>query len=278
MVTKKRFFIILKFLVSFFALWYVFTEVHLNSIFHLFSEAKGIYLILGFLLFNISQLASTERLSYILKKYDTKIPFLDNLRLYYIGMAYNLFLPGGIGGDAFKILYINQNFEYPKKSLFSAVLFDRLLGLLAILLLISIGFSMMGFFYPPIAYILAILIVLGCAFFATHLIFKQSKSFGIGLLWSIAIQMIQGFSIACLALSFGIKKISVLLLFWISSIGTAVPIFLGGMGAREFIFEKFSALFGLNADLGLSIALAFSIITLISSSIGLILDFIPKKK
>lgn len=257
---------------------YVFTQVNLNSIFNLFSKAKGGYLMLGLLLFNISQLASTARLSYIFKKYDTKIPFLNNLRLYYIGMAYNLFLPGGIGGDGFKILYINQNFESSKKHLFSAVLLDRLLGLLALVLLIFLGFSIFGFFYPPITYILASLVVLSCAFFGTHLIFKQSKSFGIGLLWSLAIQMIQGCSIACLAFSFGIKKISIVLLFWISSIGTAVPIFLGGMGAREFIFEKFSALFKLNVELGMSIALTFSMITLISSSIGLILDFIPKKK
>ncbi len=263
-------------MVSLFAFWYVFQHVDLSSIYEKMKNVKWHYVVCAFFLFNISQMASAARLGYILKNHKAEITFPKNLLLYYIGMAYNLFLPGGIGGDAYKILQINRIHKYKKKILVSALLLDRLLGLLALLILILTGLTFFNLGYPKSVWIFSAILVLILSFIGTKIFFKQGISFGLGFLWSLLIQLLQGLSFYSIVWSLGYKSLASAIIFWISSVATAIPVFLGGMGARELIFEKLAQTFQINSTLGITAALIFSLITLVSSFVGLVLDWIPK--
>lgn len=59
-------------------------------------------------MFNISKIISSIRLNRYFKDINLSLSQTYNLKLYYLGMFYNLFLPGGIGGDGYKI-YIIKN-------------------------------------------------------------------------------------------------------------------------------------------------------------------------
>ena len=50
-------------------------------------------------------------------------------------MYYNLFLPGGIGGDGYKIYLLNKKYGTKARKLFWAVLLDRINGVLALFVL-----------------------------------------------------------------------------------------------------------------------------------------------
>ena len=263
-------------MVSLFAFWYVFQHVDLSSIYEKMKNVKWYYVVCAFFLFNTSQMASAARLGYILKNHKAEITFPKNLLLYYIGMAYNLFLPGGIGGDAYKILQINRIHKYKKKTLVSALLLDRLLGLLALLILILTGLTFFNLGYPKSVWIFSAILVLIFSFIGTKIFFKQGISFGLGFLWSLLIQLLQGLSFYSIVWSLGYKSLASAIIFWISSVATAIPVFLGGMGARELIFEKLAQTFQINSTLGITAALIFSLITLVSSFVGLVLDWIPK--
>ena len=95
------------------------------------------WLIPALLFFNISQFISAYRLLQFYKIHQPGISYRFNLRLYYKGMFYNLFLPGGIGGDAYKIIAL-KNSANTYKQLTTATLLDRVNGLVILLLIISL--------------------------------------------------------------------------------------------------------------------------------------------
>jgi hypothetical protein len=52
-------------------------------------------------------------------------------------MFYNLFLPGAISGDAYKVVLLTRKYDVSYKKITAAVLLDRFSGLLALGLILS---------------------------------------------------------------------------------------------------------------------------------------------
>lgn len=73
----------------------------------------------------------------ILMLLNIRIPNLQNLKLYALGMFYNLFLPGGSGGDGYKVYLLRKLYKAPVKHLLSAVLLDRINGVAVVFLCLS---------------------------------------------------------------------------------------------------------------------------------------------
>ncbi len=55
------------------------------------------YLLPAFILFNLSKIVGSIRLNRYFRAVGIELSELEALRLYYIGMFYNLFLPQGLG-------------------------------------------------------------------------------------------------------------------------------------------------------------------------------------
>ena len=65
----------------------------------------------------------------ILNSNQYEISFINNFILYLLGIFYNFFIPGGFGGDAYKFYLMNKNYNWDLKKLFKLLVFDRLIGL-----------------------------------------------------------------------------------------------------------------------------------------------------
>ena len=99
-----------KILISVILLYFVFQKIPFREVTKLWSNINFIYLLIASLLFLASQIISTKRLELFFKANNFHLSFYSNLKLYFIGMFYNFFIPGGIGGDAFKVYILNKNF------------------------------------------------------------------------------------------------------------------------------------------------------------------------
>src|SRR6476646_11862338 len=66
------------------------------------------------------------------------LPEWRNIKLYWMGMFYNLFLPGSISGDAYKVVLLKKRYDSSYKKTSAAVLLDRFSGLLALGLIMSV--------------------------------------------------------------------------------------------------------------------------------------------
>ena len=274
--------LIIKLVISGLALYFVFKKVELREIVAIISEGNPVWLIPAIAMFNISQFISSTRLLGIFKSSDVEISRRENLKLYYIGMFYNLFLPAGIGGDAYKLAFLRANKRGNTRIIFEGLLVDRISGL-TVLVWLAMAFFMVGGFVLILGDvwmwigILLLLVLFPLAFFTVKLIFKIFKIVWTrAIAYSFLIQLAQIGSVYYLLLCLGEANIfNYLIVFLFSSIASVFPFTMGGIGIRELVFIWFSGTVGLQEETGVAIGLLFFIMTSISSLPGAFLQVKP---
>ena len=271
--TKRLIKTILKFGLTIAALYYVFRKIEFSSVFELILDSNGWYLLLALLLFAASKTVSAYRLNIFFSATGLNISGNVNLRLYLLGMFYNLFLPGGIGGDGYKIYLLQKNYKTGTAKLFGAVLTDRLsgmtaLGMLALLLFglddIPLEWNWVGYLLIPFA---AAALYLFCRLFYKSFL----KVFPLTLVYSLGVQFLQLVCAYFIVKAMGAEEsmMSYLLVFLVSSIVAVLPISIGGMGVRELTFLYGAQLLAINEDMAVSVSLMFYLITAFVSFLGL---------
>ena len=278
--TKKLIKTAIKVLFTFIALYTVFLNVDIQEIKAIILESHFGYLLLAFLFFNASKILSSIRLNIYFRHIGVKITELYALKLYYIGMFYNLFLPGGIGGDGYKIYLLQKAHNVRLRSLILATLLDRLSGLVpllffATLLFIGSDFYTQYFWLDWIA-IVVLVAIFPLFYLINYAMFRGYipiffKTLFLGSLVQL-LQLVSAFFIVY-AIGYERDMIVLLTLFLISSVVAILPISIGGVGIRELTFLYGLTLLGLDASGGIAFSLLFFIITALSSFIGLFLSF-----
>ncbi len=270
---------ILKIILSSLALYLVYKKIDRKVLADIFKNIDWPWLIAAFALFNISKIFSSIRLSGLLENIGIKIEHRDNLKLYYKGMFYNLFLPGGIGGDAYKTYALNKNNSVPIKKIIGTMLYDRVSGLIVLSFIASIlAFDLFDSY--KILFLLAIALIIPLGYIFTLVFFpSHKKNFTVSQFFSFAVQFSQILAVICILKSLQIKFIayfSYLLLFTVSSVAAVVPITIGGAGARELVFLYGKKLLNVSPETGIAIGLIFFLITALSSFAGAFLKYTPK--
>src|SRR5690606_20130981 len=109
---KKKIWNILKLLLKLgitgLSLYLVSRKVEMEDIRQAFHNINLLFLLFAFLAFLVSQIISASRLNTLFKGVDLHISERYNFKIYLLGMFYNLFLPGGIGGDGYKIFLLRK--------------------------------------------------------------------------------------------------------------------------------------------------------------------------
>ena len=272
---------LIKIFISLALVIFVFLNIDIRALLELLRRVDIFWLFLAFIAFNLSKIVSAIRLIYYLKEIGIEISNRANLILYYIGMFYNLFLPGGIGGDGYKAYILKRDFNKRVSLVLKALVFDRVSGLVALIFLAALLFLFSSFvnlveWLRYIAIFVAIFIYLAFYFISKRfkLFFRYffTTSF-LGLL----VQILQLLSAYFIILALGVDEvIDFLFLFLLSSVVGVLPITIGGVGVRELTFLYGLELIGLRGDIGVAFSLLFFIITLLSSLIGIV--FINRAK
>ncbi len=266
----------LKVLVSAALIYFVFTKLDFKEVADILGKTKLFYLALAALFIALSKVFASFRLNLYFHQLGVLLTQKSNLKLYLLGMFYNLFLPGGIGGDAYKGYIIQKRFPVKTKRVISALILDRLSGLLLIFLFSSL-FAILIENEHFIKFRLAIAALAVIAIFVFWLLNKKFfesllpvfwKSFG----YSALVQGTQIVSILLIlkALSIPLNTIAYLFVFMISSIVSVLPLTIGGIGSRELTFYYGAELLGLNENTAVGISMMFFLITAAISLFGVI--------
>lgn len=261
----------LKILLTGGALYLVFQKIDTDNLLQLSKTLSWGWLIPAIALFVGSKVATAIRLNAYFANIHISLSFWENWRLYLIGMFYNLFLPGGIGGDGYKVYLLNNQFKTPVKELLKASLLDRLGGLIAILALL---FGMLllidlplPFGEPRIGKILfaigTIGIVPGFWLLQKFLFSNFLPSFWQGIFWSLVGQLAQMAAVVCLLLALGVqdKFLAYQAVFLLSSIVAVLPLTIGGVGARELVVVYAHAYAGIQETEAVAFSLLFFLIS-----------------
>lgn len=74
----------------------------------------------------------------------TKLSFLKTVQLSLVGMFFNFFIPGGVGGDIVKAIELSKNKSTSRSQALSTVMSDRIFGLFA---MIALATAFLGYDY-----------------------------------------------------------------------------------------------------------------------------------
>ena len=259
--------------VTVFFIYYTLSKIGLYKILEVVKSADLLFILSASIVYFLSQIISSQRLWFILKENNLMISTMENVKLYMIGIFYNFFIPGGVGGDAYKGVLMNKKFEWSLKKIYKLLILDRLIGFGVILCLILVfsGFILNLEFILEFSFVLIPLYAL--LFFMGKVLVKKifdnkivyTKAFFISHL----IQILQFGSIILILISLGVKEnyFTFLYIFLISSV---LSIFsFGGIGIREYIFFTLAANTPVGQDIATSVGLIFTFSALISSLPGL---------
>jgi glycosyltransferase 2 family protein len=159
------------------------------------------------------------------------------------------------------------------------MLVNRISGLVAIGMMtiglyylsgINIPYGMLGWIGIPLIYA-AYLVVL-------KYFFKSFFKIHAGLFgWSFLLQMMQLFTAVFILKAFhqSTDIFNYLLLFFISAVATALPITIGGIGAREMVFLFGSKYLLLDNEIAIALSLMFLFLTALLSLLGMYWVFFP---
>ena len=261
------------------ALYIVLVKTDTEKLLEIIGAANLFYLALAFVVFNISKLLNAIRLNRFFRAIGLHLKELYNIQLYYLGMFYNMFLPGGIGGDGYKIYILQKNHSMKMVNVFNAVFWDRVAGIFALVFLTGIfllpsSFAHLHKEYIPAMYAV-ILLSYPFSWFLTRLLYKQFNSiFLITAGESVLIQATQALSawFILLALCVSSNHIDYLAIFLVSTVAVVLPITIGGAGAREITFFYALTHLGLDPNAGVALSLLFFVISAISALIGMFLQ------
>lgn len=178
---KKGALLLLKVVFSVGILVYIFTRVvDLGDLWANLREASVSYLVAAVAVYFLVQTLSAYRWYLLLKPLDIETGFPKILSLYYLGMYFNFFLPSAIGGDVFKVYYLNK--ETGRLSASTASVFlDRDVGMGGLLVAATLVAAYGGTRIPPEdGFLLAPLFaVIGVAFIAANLALFYRPSYNL---------------------------------------------------------------------------------------------------
>jgi uncharacterized membrane protein YbhN (UPF0104 family) len=261
----------LKILLTGGALYLVFQKIDTAQLLQLSKNLSWGWLIPAIALFVGSKVATAIRLNHYFANIQLVLSTWENWRLYLIGMFYNLFLPGGIGGDGYKVYLLNKAFKTPVKQLLKASLLDRLGGLVAIVALllalvglIELPWQWFATWTTKILLLAAALGVVPAFWLLQKVLFPNFlPSFWKGIIWSLVGQLAQMASVFCLLLALGVqdKFLAYQAVFLLSSIVAVLPLTIGGVGARELVVVYAHSYAGIQETEAVAFSLLFFLIS-----------------
>jgi uncharacterized membrane protein YbhN (UPF0104 family) len=261
----------------------VYLKIDFVEIGVILKSADLIWVVLATLFFILSKYISAIRLKLFFDLIHLPISSMLNIKLYLLGMFYNLFLPGGIGGDGYKAYYLRRmNKEVSFRKIVFALIFDRINGLivLCILMLFLFHFIEIDFHYKnALSIIVSIGLLLFLFFSMKFFLLESVRKYFLLLVYSLGVQVSQLIAALCLIFSLHIYEniIEIAFVFLVSTLTVMVPITIGGTGIRELTFIYFTKYFHYDKDYTVTLAVLFFIITSLVSLLGAYYSLKPEK-
>jgi uncharacterized membrane protein YbhN (UPF0104 family) len=265
--------LLLKIAVTVACFWYISRKIDFARAGEAIGKADWWWLLASALLLTISKLLSSLRLNIYFRNIGLVLSEKKNLKLYWLGMFYNLFLPGAIGGDAYKVILLKKKFNGSYKKITAAVLLDRFSGLLAIgVILAAYGIIVLNnAMYAAVLGAGAVLSVVVLYLIVKRYFNDFVSGFWPTFYWGLAVQVTQVFCVYAilLGLHVPIQQSEWIFIFLAAAVITVIPVSLGGgLGTRELVFVEGARYFGLDMHIAPVISILFYLSSAVSAIWG----------
>ncbi len=276
---RKHLITFLKLVISAALIYFIFTKIDLQDVLVILKTSNPFYLFIAFVLVIFSKIMASFRLNLYFHEVGVRLKQKSNLKLYLLGMFYNLFLPGGIGGDAYKGYLIQKNYQVGVKKSAGVLVLDRLSGMLLLFLYACVlAVFIKNDFLSRFNWLFISCIPLSVSVY--WYLVKRFFAYTLPVFWksfaySSLVQLSQLIAVWFIlkALSIKLATIAYLFIFLVSSIVSVLPLTIGGIGSRELTFLYGAEWLNLQTDSSVSISFVFFLITALVSLGGMYYHF-----
>jgi len=270
--------LLLKIAVTVLCFWYISKKIDFYAAKDAFLKANWLWLLLAVILLALSKLFSAFRLNIYFRNIHIQLAAWKNIKLYWLGMFYNLFLPGSISGDAYKVVLLKKKYQAAYKKTSAAVLLDRFSGLLALGLIMSVyGIIVLDKTLYDVLLAIGSAAAVAGLYLAVRFYFKDFlPGFWSTFMWGLLVQLTQVVCVYVILLSLDmpVDQPQWIFIFLVAAVVAVFPVSLGGgLGTREVVFVEGAKYFHLNSQVALVVSLLFYLVTVIASIWGLYFVF-----
>jgi len=287
--------------------------VDFRNLIQVIKSADSFYIFVSVIFFLLSVFAAAYRWQYVVTLKQKHLSYKSSLREYFIGMFFNNFLPGSIGGDVVRIVGVSSEIGSKEVAL-SSVFIERIIGLISLVAIGLSGFLFLnintdqGYTGISIIILTTLIFVLFtiinpnansalCEILETYLPKKFSnniilylKDFSeysnspykllIVFLISLIFKVFDGLFLFFIfkSLSIELTYAHAIAMFSIINVIKMVPISLNGLGLSAISWVIILKSFNINENLSASVDFLSITVSLILSGIGGILYFQKDKK
>jgi uncharacterized membrane protein YbhN (UPF0104 family) len=274
---------ILKYLLAVILLLIILHNTEIGKIAGYFQHISPLNLILALLLVTLAQIAAAMRMRYFFAASSFHLSTGFSIILFYVGAFYNFLLPGGIGGDAYKVMIARKRLEMPTMQGIRIMVADRASGLCVLMLILFAALYFVDLSsalpYANLLIIAAMLITLITYLAGCKILLKQSpRIMLISLPYSLATQSLWVLTIATLwqSLGNGNNFIEYVALYAAASIASLLPVSVGGLGIKEMTYFYGAMLFRnychipVDGELGVTLSLCVFALSFIGALPGIL--------
>jgi glycosyltransferase 2 family protein len=122
---------------------YIFSKIDISHLWSILRDANFSYLAAAVIIYLGIQALSAHRWSILLRPLGMKVGYGRLLQFYFLGMFFNFLLPTAIGGDVFRVYFLNKETRRLSDST-ATVFVDRDLGMAALLLVAVVVATVAG--------------------------------------------------------------------------------------------------------------------------------------
>lgn len=271
---------IFKVVVTLGALYLVSRKIQFDTLGTILQDSDKGFLLLAWFSYILSQLVASSRLNSFFKTIKLKLSERYNIKLYWVGLIYNFFLPGGVGGDAYKVYFLKKKYDFSARKLLSAVFFDRLSGLWAMAIFSCALIVFLPRFAIPNVWTISAAVIGTVSYIYILYLFSRpfAKRFFQTHFKALVVQGFQLLSALLIlyALGHDSKFSPYLLIFLVSSVVAIIPSIGGAIGVRELFMVEAARYMQINEQFAILISLTFYAISLITALPGAYFIFRPR--
>ena len=294
MTTKTK--SIIKYLFALILLVAILYRTDFSKVSHYMENISPLYLILALFLVTMAQFVAALRMAYFFHAEGFPLSNKFAVILYYVGSFYNFLLPGGIGGDAYKVILARKRMEMPTMQGIKIMIADRASGLCVIMMMLYVSAYLIDFSTIPYAnwlILMASIVTLAAYLIISKTFLKKSpKVMLLSIPYSFVTQMLWIATLATLwqALSNGKNFIDYVALYCAASVASMIPASPGGLGIKEATYfygakliHQFAGV-AVDPELGVALSLCIFFISLVCALPGILwlhkvsnLDYSPQE-
>jgi hypothetical protein len=307
---KRAVILLIKLLVSGGLIAYILTRIHIERSLHTLVSAKLPFIGLALVVYLFAQALSAVRWTVLVRPLGIKTPFKDLVSYYLIGMFFNLFAPGTVGGDVSRVYYLvkdqqrdEQGRTVPTVRVAMSVFMDRAIGMVVLIWMGAAGLLLFPS-YPVPAAIRSLTLMLALGFAVCTVLIpvlrralpEDGNSLIVklrlalrsyrthwhaivqGILLSLIVHLIQAWMHLVMgrALNLAIPFSFCLIVYPLVGTFAAIPISLNGLGLREGGYIFLLGLIGIDSENGIAFGLLLFLIVATDSLIGGIIFLLKK--